>query len=157
MTDKSIGSGNMDPKAIIFNEKINELKDKFFAVLEDFKKYYVFYNKNPEVDEYQNFYSSSKNNLQVFNRDIFLLTNSIQKMIEELDTNNIELNKDIAKLKVKYDEMTKLQDKLRHTEDGSAVLIDDTKEEYNIQYRQNLILFIGIFGLIAKSFQIFGK
>jgi len=147
----------MDPNALIFQEKINELKDKFLSVLNDFKKYYVFYNKNPEVDEFQNYYVSAKNNLQLFNRDIFLLTNSIQKNIEELDAKNMELNIDIAKLKMKYDKMIKAQHKLQHTEDGSALLIDDTKEEYNIQYKDNLVLFIGIISLIFGSFKTVSK
>ena len=147
----------MDPNALIFEEKINELKDKFLSVLNDFKKYYVFYNKNPEVDEFQNYYVSAKNNLQLFNRDIFLLTNSIQKNIEELDAKNMELNIDIAKLKMKYDKMIKAQHKLQHTEDGSALLIDDTKEEYNIQYKDNLVLFIGIISLIFGSFKTVSK
>ena len=85
------------------------------------------------------------------------MTNEIQKRIEELDARNMELNTDIAKLKVRYENMKKKQHNLQHTEDGSAVLIDDTKEEYNIQYKHNLILFTGIFILIAKSFNTFGK
>ena len=30
-------------------ESINANKDSFFAALDDFKKYYVYYKKNPEV------------------------------------------------------------------------------------------------------------
>ena len=44
----------MNSQALTFDEKINNIKTSFFSVLDDFKKYYVFYNKNPEVDEYQN-------------------------------------------------------------------------------------------------------
>ena len=34
-----------------FNEKINSIKSQFFSALDDYKKYYVYYNKNPEVNE----------------------------------------------------------------------------------------------------------
>ncbi len=39
-----------------FNEQINNIKSQFFSALDDFKKYYVYYNKNPEVDEFQSYY-----------------------------------------------------------------------------------------------------
>jgi hypothetical protein len=39
-----------------FDEKINSIKTQFFSALDDFKKYYVYYNKNPEVNEFQNYY-----------------------------------------------------------------------------------------------------
>jgi hypothetical protein len=44
-----------------YNEKLNNLKTEFFSVLEDFKKYYVYYNKNPEVNQ-----KSFKRNLKSF-------------------------------------------------------------------------------------------
>ena len=41
----------MNPHAKKFNEKIKTIKDSFLSALDDFKKYYVFFHKNPEVDE----------------------------------------------------------------------------------------------------------
>ena len=67
-----------------FDEKINTIKTQFFSALDDFKKYYVYYNKNPEVNEFQNFYINSKTQLQSMSRDIFLTTNNIDKNIELL-------------------------------------------------------------------------
>ena len=68
-----------------FNEKINTIKTQFFSALDDFKKYYVYYNKNPEVNEFQNYYVNSKSQLQTMSRDLFLTTNNIDKNIENLD------------------------------------------------------------------------
>jgi len=34
-------------------EKIYALQEQLPIILEDFKKYFVFYNKNPEYPEYQ--------------------------------------------------------------------------------------------------------
>ena len=50
-------------QAKIFNEQINNIKSQFFSALDDFKKYYVYYNKNPEVTEFQNYYANSKGQL----------------------------------------------------------------------------------------------
>ena len=68
-----------------FNEQINNIKAQFFSALDDFKKYYVYYNKNPEVNEFQNYYTNSKSQLQTMSKDLFLTTNNIDKNIEFLD------------------------------------------------------------------------
>ena len=68
-----------------FDEKINTIKSQFFSSLDDFKKYYVYYNKNPEVNEFQNYYVNSKGQLQTMSRDLFLITNNIDKNIDILD------------------------------------------------------------------------
>ena len=76
----------MESQADKFTEQINNIKSSFFPALDDFKKYYVYYNKNPEVDEFQNFYANSKGQLQSLNSDMFLLTNNIQKSIQNLSS-----------------------------------------------------------------------
>ena len=69
-------------KAQQFDEKIDSIKEQFFSALDDFKKYYVYYNKNPEVNEFQNYYATSKGQLQTMSKDLFLTTNDIDKNIE---------------------------------------------------------------------------
>jgi hypothetical protein len=125
-------------------EKINILKTQFFSALDDFKKYYVYFNKNPEVNEFQNYYANSKSQIQSMTRDLFLLTNSIDKNIENLDSQmqlvSLKLE-DEKKLNV---ELTKLFNDLNNTKEGSEVLINDSKEEYNQQYYRNWQMILGI-------------
>jgi hypothetical protein len=66
-------------------EKINSIKTQFFSALDDFKRYYVYYNKNPEVDEFQNYFANSKGQLQTISGELFLITNNIDRHIEILD------------------------------------------------------------------------
>lgn len=145
----------MDSQALTFDEKINNIKTSFFSVLDDFKKYYVFYNKNPEVNEYQNFYSDSKGQLQKLNSDMFLVTNDIQQKIQELDSTmkttfiKLESEKDLN------EELLKLINNIQTTQSGSEIMIDDAKEEYNIQYYKNWELVIGIIVLTRLSFKYF--
>lgn len=127
-----------------FNEKINTIKSQFFSALDDFKKYYVYYNKNPEVNEFQNYYANSKSQLQNMSRDLFLTTNNIDKNIEILD-------KQIAAISVQVDDEKKLNKELmelianlENTQNGSEILIDDSKTKYNEQYLKNWEIFIGI-------------
>lgn len=134
----------MNSQALTFDEKINNIQTSFFSVLDDFKKYYVFYNKNPEVDEYQNFYSNSKGQLQQLNSDIFLVTNDIQQKIQELDSTMKITSIKLESEKKLNDELLKLINNIQTTQDGSEIMINDAKEEYNLQYYKNWELVIGI-------------
>ena len=80
-----MSSNEIPNKSQQYMEKINNIEKQFFSALDDFKKYYVFYNKNPEVNEYQNYYVNSKSQLQSMSKDLFLLTNDISKNIEFLN------------------------------------------------------------------------
>jgi hypothetical protein len=128
-----------------FDEKIDGIKNQFFAALDDFKKYYVYYNKNPEVDEFQNYYMNSKSQLQKLSKDLFLITNNIDKNIEILDNKMSAVSlklKDEKKLNANLKTMLK---NLQNTKEGSTILIDDSKEAYNTQYYHNWEIIIGIF------------
>ena len=143
----------MNSQAEKFNEKIDNIKNSFFSALDDFEKYYVYYNKNPEVDEFQNFYSNSKGQLQQLNSDMFLVTNDIQQKIQDLDS---DMNVSSTKLESEKElngELSKLINNIQTTQSGSEIMIDDAKEEYNIQYYKNVELIIGtliIIKLIMK-------
>ena len=147
----------MNPQANKNDEKIKGIKNSFFSALDDFKKYYVFYNKNPEVDEYQNFFSTSKGQLQGLNSDIFLITNNIQKNIKDLDTEMAAISNKLKDEKDLNGELLMIINNIRTTEDGSATMIDDAKEEYNIQYYKNWELFIGIIVFTGISIKMLSK
>ena len=145
----------MNSQTLTFDEKINNIKTSFFSALDDFKKYYVFYNKNPEVNEYQNFYFNSKGQLQQLNSDMFLVTNNIQQKIQELDSTMKTTSTKLESEKELNEELLKLINNIQTTQDGSEIMIDDAKEEYNIQYYKNWQLFIGIIVLTRLTFKYF--
>ena len=136
-----------------FNEQINNIKSQFFSALDDFKKYYVYYNKNPEVNEFQNYYANSKSQLQTMSKDLFLTTNNIDKNIEFLDNEMLDISIKLENEKKINKEMSELINNLQNTQNGSEILIDDSKTKYNIQYYKNVEIFIGILmlsGLLTK-------
>ena len=138
------------------NEKINSIKTQFFSALDDFKKYYVYYNKNPEVTEFQNYFENSKGQLQTMSKDLFLTTNNIDKHIEILDEEMKHVAVKLEEEKKLNDKMTKLFKNLQNTKNGSDILIDDSKDEYNKQYYANWEMIIGIFvvsGILATQFR----
>jgi hypothetical protein len=137
-------------------EKINSIKTQFFSALDDFKKYYVYYNKNPEVDEFQNYFANSKGQLQTMSKDLFLITNNINRHIEILDDEMKDIAVKLEEEKKSNVELTKMFTNLQNTKDGSAILIDDSKEEYNRQYYANWEIILGIFvvsGILATQFR----
>ena len=146
---------NLIGQAKQFDEKINTIKTQFFSALDDFKKYYVYYNKNPEVNEFQNYYVNSKGQLQTMSRDLFLITNNIDKNIEILDKEMAIVSVKLEDEKKLNGELMKLLNSLENTQNGSEILIDDSKDTYNAQYYHNWEIFIGILiitGLLTKFF-----
>jgi hypothetical protein len=144
----------MEPQANVFDEKIKNITKSFFSALDDFKKYYVYYNKNPEVNEFQNYFANSKGQLQGLNSDIFLATNNIQQKIKDLDS---EMHVTTTKLddeKELNDNLLMLVNRIKTTQDGSAIMIEDAKDEYNIQYYKNWELFMGSIILMGVSIKL---
>ena len=138
------------------NEKIQSIKTQFFSALDDFKKYYVYYNKNPEVDEFQNYYANSKGQLQTMSKELFLTTNSIDKHIEILDNEMKDIAVKLEDEKKSNDKMEKMFINLQNTKNGSTILIEESKEEYNNQYYANWEMILGIFvvsGILATQFR----
>jgi hypothetical protein len=126
------------------NEKINTIQDTFFSILDDYKKYYIFINKSPEVEEYQNYYLDAKNQLQNLMNDLFKLSTNIENNILEMNENNKVLIEKLDEEKKSNEELDELLISLRGTESGSKELIYDTKNLYNYQYYKNIELFLGI-------------
>ncbi len=137
-----------------FNDKINTIRTQFFSALDDFKKYYVYYNKNPEVNEFQNYYVNSKGQLQNMSRDLFLTTNNIDKNIETLDQQMSAVSAQLDDEKKLNKEMMELIANLENTQNGSEVLIDDSKERYNQQWTRNAEMLLCI---IFISVRLFGS
>jgi len=127
-----------------FNEKINTIKSQFFSALDDFKKYYVYYNKNPEVNEFQNYYFNSRSQIQGMSKDLFLITKNINKDIENLDKQMTAISVQLDNEKKLNKEMMELIDNLENTQNGSEILIDNSKEKYNNQYWKNWEILFGI-------------
>ena len=139
-----------------FGEKINGIKTQFFSALDDFKKYYVYYHKNPEVNEFQNYYSSSKGQLQNLSKELVSTTNTINQNIQDLNNKMIANDKKLNDEKKINGKLTKTVANLENTQNGSEILINDTKYNYNLQYYFNIELFVGILiigGTLTKIFR----
>jgi hypothetical protein len=141
----------------VFEEKINTINNQFFAALDDFKKYYVYFNKNPEVDEFQHYYSNSKSQLQTLNKDLFLTTNDIGTDIDKLNTEIQQVSADIDVERDKFIELTDILTNIENTQTGSETLISDAKTLYNIRYVKNIEIMTGILVVSVMLRVVFNK
>jgi hypothetical protein len=140
----------------IFDEKIKSINSQFVNALDDFKKYYVYYNKNPEVNEFQNYYTNSKGQLQTMSKNLFLTSEHINKSIDDLDNEMSSASVELENEKKLNKELSDILTSLQNTQNGSKILIDDSKTEYNIQYYKNVEILCGIFivgGLLSVLFK----
>ena len=134
----------MDIKTSNIKEKLDTVNNQFFAALDDFTKYYVYVNKNPEVNEFQNFYSNSRGQLQSLTKDVFLINNDIEHQISEVNNNVQSISDKLIDEKELNVELTNLLSNLENTQNGSVILISDSKKLYNKQYVKNMELLVGI-------------
>ena len=139
MTTEFIGQAKQ------IEDKIDNIRNQFFSALDDFKKYYVYFNKNPEVNEFQNYYANSKGQLQSMTSELFLTTNNIDKSIEMLNSQMQSVTAKLTDEKKLNIQLKKVLKDLYNTKEGSEELIDDSKEEYNQQYFYNWEIIVGIF------------
>jgi hypothetical protein len=127
-----------------FKQKIKILHSQLPAILADFEKYYVFYNKNPEYQEYQQMFQNIKANLSTINSDLFIISTNIQKNTDSINKKMLELDMLIKKEK---DKNKKLKNKLGMVEDknnASFELISDYNDMYGSGYLHNWSIFISI-------------
>lgn len=135
-------------------DKINNLKKSFIFVLKDFKKNYINYNLNPNIDSYKNNLYTSKGQLQDLNVKLFDLTNNIKKGIINYYETNQDKIKSLHESEELYnlsnDELINLNDKNK----ASKILYDDYRDNYDKQFYYNLEIFIGILIMIGATIKL---
>ena len=137
------------PKPKQFTNNLDTLKQQIGPILDDFKKYYVFYNKNPEYPEYQSMFDNIKSQMTKVCSDLFTLENSVQLNIDKINKALIELNLLIIEEK-KQNRVLKRKLGIAETENNAAMeMINNYTEMYDSGYLKNWSLGISILFVIA--------
>lgn len=127
-----------------FREKLSQLDSQLKPILDDFKKYYVFFNKNPDYPEYQQMFQNIKGNLANLNSELFKLSNSVQFTTEELNEKLQELNILIAAERKRNKELKHILSNIDNKNNAASELISDYTTIYDINYLRNWGLFLSI-------------
>jgi hypothetical protein len=137
----------------IFKEKLQTLNEQLPAILDDFKKYYVFFYKNQEYPEYQNLFENIKGNLNKISSDLFILSNDVESSTNEINKKLLTLNGLIQTEKERNRELKLKLGIVEHKNNAATELITDYKNIYSEEYLRNWALFVSILitlGVISK-------
>jgi DNA repair exonuclease SbcCD ATPase subunit len=138
------------PKSSMYLNNIKTTQGKIGPILDDFNKYFVFYNMNPQISENQQMYENIKNNIQELYSSLLLNANEINKNVTKINNNYQELNNEIELIKNQNAKLKKQLDPIQDKYDGSDTMINNYKYMYNLQYLKNFSLGLGIaFSLFA--------
>ena len=141
---------------IQFTTQLETLQSQLPAILNDFTKYYVFFNKNPEYPEYEQMFQNIKSNLNDINSQLFILSNDLQINTDKINEKLFALDVLIRKEKKKNRELKLKLGIIEHKNSAASELIYDYKEMYESDYLRNWALFLSIVvvGLtISKTFK----
>ena len=132
------------PIANTFLSEINVLRSQLPAILDDFKKYYVFYNKTPEYEEYKQLFENIKSNLNTTNSSLVKINMSVETATEEINKELEALNKLIRRERIKNIVLKRRLGREEEKYNGTDEMISNYKEMYELSYLRNWAMFLGI-------------
>jgi hypothetical protein len=135
-----------------YQYQLDTIKQKLLPLMDEFKKYYVFFNKSPEYPEYQPTFENIKNNIQLLNSELLSIGNNIKHDTEQINSELLNLNTKISEEKNKNGIFKKILQNMNNKYNASDEMISDYQELYNLYYLRNFSLFIGI---IFSSYVIY--
>lgn len=140
----------------VFLSQLDTVQSQLGPILDDFNKYFVFYNMNPQISENQQMYDKIKNNIQDLYTSLLTISTDVDKNVNQINNDYQELNKLIEILKNRNEVLKKKLGIVEDTYDGSDTMISNYKDMYNLQYLKNFSLGLGLvvsLVLITKIFK----
>jgi hypothetical protein len=130
--------------------KLKIIIEKLPGLLEEYKKYFIFFHKNPEVAEYQQIYVQYKSQLQTTNKELTDLGENVEQTILQTNKNISGESSTLTDKKQHFKQLILGFEHYQGSLSGADQMIEDFKTLYNIQYYKNvqIIYGIGIIGFI---------
>ena len=126
---------------------IQGIKSSFLSALDDYKQFYVVHKMDPDVEEYNNNYINSRGQLRTLEQNLAEIYADIVDNINVLTENTITLNEALRLEKILHTNLTTRINSLDNTKNGSEILIDNSKTQYNTQFYSNVWLITGILAM----------
>ena len=138
-----------------YKEKLEGYNSQFTSALDDFKKYYVFFNTNPESTEYKNSYDNVVSQLQTCVKGVNTYTDEIQKDVELVNNTITKYNSKMDNQRKVNKEFNNISRAITDSEAGSEIRKTDFVSLYNSQLKVNWFTFIGIILAILILLKVF--
>jgi peptidoglycan hydrolase CwlO-like protein len=142
---------------VTYNEQLEALNSQFNSVLDDYKKYYIFSNKNPEYKDYVTAYSNAESTIQTINSKLLKILNDIETKLNKLLQDAFDINSQIEDEKKENDKLKKNLTLIKSNTNGSKEMVSNYKEMYKEKYISNATLFLGLFFSTYIIFKVYLK
>ena len=129
-------------KPEIFKEKVQTLQEQLPAILDDFNKYFVLYNTDPNYPEFETTFNNIKQNLNTMGASLFMVSNNVDVNIENINKTYKLLDILITKERRKNRELRRRLGIIDDKNNSSKELIDNYNEMYDTDYLRNWGLFL---------------
>lgn len=138
-----------------FKEKVKTLKQQLPPILDDFNKYFVLYNKDPNYPEFENMFNNIKQNLNTSSASLFMVSNDVDKNIVKINDTFKKLDVVITKERKHNRELRRKLGIVEDETNSSYALIENYNEMYDMDYLRNWGLFLSTIAVgvyISKNF-----
>jgi hypothetical protein len=132
-----------------FEKQAEILNQRFYLLLEDFKKTFLLFKENERYQLNRNKFESATDQLQNCYKDIVLLDNKIENKRNSSLKEMKDEKKKNQTLKEENENLKKRLESLNHGETTSDQMYDDTKILYIQQYIRLGIIILGLIVLLV--------
>lgn len=140
-----------------YNEQLDALNSQFYSILDDYKKYYIFFNKNPDYQDYATAYANVKSNIQSINSNVFRISGEAESALNKLMEDTKDINAKIQEEKILNERLKNNLGLIKTNTASANVMISNYKELYREQYIRNLTTFLGLFLSTFVIFKVYLK
>lgn len=140
-----------------FSEQIQVMREKIPSLINKFIKYDVLVQTYPEDESYNNEHNLITSEIQTIKSSLNKASTTMTNLMAEIRQKMEILNKKIKQEKKHYSTLKKRHNWASNTNTGSELLYDDYQYRYNTQILQNIIICIGILGMIKINHNLLKK
>jgi hypothetical protein len=130
-----------------YEDKIMELGQHYYHVLDGLIKLYPQYKVNPNVQNILKEYTSDKETFLDLQEELFLLKNNIEKDSEDLEKQIVSMNTKITVAERNNVRLTDELARIKNSGQAAEQLLQDTQYLHNEDLTANIVLFLVIIGL----------
>ena len=136
----------------IFRNKLNEVDQRFYLLLEDYKRYFIAHGLDKESSDLESAFLREQNMLEDNKKSIFLLKNEVNTALDKERVTISELETILKNERKQLKINTRKEESLRGLDSAALQMLDDK----NVAYNKRLItIFNVVIGIIATGVLIY--
>lgn len=135
-----------------FRNKLNEVDQRFYLILEDYKKYFIAHGLDKESSDLESAFMREQNMLEDNKKSIFLLKNEVNTALNKERDLIKQLEKVLNNERDLFKSNSEKEEALRGLDNAAVQMLDDK----NVAYNKRLItIFNVVVGIIATGVLIY--